>query len=91
MKSNMGRSSLFLNTVRIAAVIGALGLSSSAFAEAITVEQIGDENVTHHVTADDQKLPPPAVAAPLPPAVLSGGLMLAGNFVLARLWKRKLV
>ena len=91
MKSNMGRLSLFVKTIRIVAVIGALGLSNSAFAQAITVEQVGDENVPHHVTADDEKLPPPAVAAPLPPAVLSGGLMLAGNFVLARLWKRKLV
>jgi len=90
MKSHMGRLSLFVKTIRIAVVIGALGLSSSAFAQTISIEQVGDENV-HHVTADDQKLPPPAVAAPLPPAVLSGGLMLAGNFVLTRLWKRKLV
>ncbi len=38
----------------------------------------------------DQKPPPPAVAAPLPPAILSGALMLAGNFVLARAIKRKI-
>lgn len=32
---------------------------------------------------------PPVVSAPLPPAVWSGAAVLAGNFLIGHLWKRR--
>ena len=37
-----------------------------------------------------EQVDPPAATAPLPPAVFAGAAMLAGNFVLVRVLKRKL-
>ena len=57
-------------------------------AERAEIDAIAAESA--EVTVQQEEAPA-AVAAPLPPPVIAGAVMLAGNFVLVRVFKRKLV